>query len=64
MTQSTATQPIMQQPSDIRPFQFTAPEEELTVHYQQHPSGAHFAAWEQPAAIVDDFRAGFRSLRT
>ena len=33
------------------------------LHYQQHPKGAHFAAWEQPKALVDDMRNGFRSLR-
>lgn len=33
------------------------------IHYQQHPKGAHFAAWEQPQAIVADLRAGFRPLR-
>ena len=33
------------------------------IYYQRHPKGAHFAAWEQPGAIVGDLRAGFRSLR-
>ena len=33
------------------------------IYYQQHPKGAHFAAWEQPQAITDDLRAGFRPLR-
>jgi hypothetical protein len=33
------------------------------IYYQRHPKGAHFAAWEQPGAIVNDLRAGFRSLR-
>ena len=33
------------------------------IYYKLHPKGAHFAAWEQPAALVDDLRAGFRSLR-
>jgi pimeloyl-ACP methyl ester carboxylesterase len=33
------------------------------IYYNQHPEGAHFAAWEQPQAMVDDLRAGFRSLR-
>jgi len=33
------------------------------LYYKKHPEGAHFAAWEQPAAIVEDLRAGFRSLR-
>jgi pimeloyl-ACP methyl ester carboxylesterase len=33
------------------------------LYYQKHPEGAHFAAWEQPQAIVDDLRNGFRSLR-
>ena len=33
------------------------------LYYQKHPEGAHFAAWEQPKALVDDMRNGFRSLR-
>ena len=33
------------------------------LYYKKHPEGAHFAAWEQPAALVDDLRNGFRSLR-
>ena len=33
------------------------------IYYKLHPVGAHFAAWEQPAALVDDLRNGFRSLR-
>jgi pimeloyl-ACP methyl ester carboxylesterase len=33
------------------------------VYYQRHPKGGHFAAWEQPRAVVDDLRNGFRSLR-
>ncbi|MFL6755136.1 MAG: epoxide hydrolase family protein [Sphingomicrobium sp.] len=33
------------------------------LYYRKHAEGAHFAAWEQPQAIVDDLRDGFRSLR-
>jgi pimeloyl-ACP methyl ester carboxylesterase len=33
------------------------------VYYKRHPKGAHFAAWEQPQALVEDLRAGFKSLR-
>jgi pimeloyl-ACP methyl ester carboxylesterase len=33
------------------------------LYYKKHPEGAHFAAWEQPQAIVEDLRAGFRTLR-
>jgi pimeloyl-ACP methyl ester carboxylesterase len=33
------------------------------LYYKRHPKGAHFAAWEQPQAIVEDLRAGFASLR-
>jgi pimeloyl-ACP methyl ester carboxylesterase len=33
------------------------------AYYKRHPKGAHFAAWEQPQAIVEDLRAGFKSLR-
>ena len=33
------------------------------VHYNQLDAGGHFAAWEQPKLLVDEMRAGFRSLR-
>ena len=33
------------------------------VHYNRPPKGGHFAAWEQPALLVDELRAGFRSVR-
>jgi pimeloyl-ACP methyl ester carboxylesterase len=33
------------------------------LFYRKHDDGAHFAAWEQPRAIVEDLRDGFRSLR-
>jgi pimeloyl-ACP methyl ester carboxylesterase len=33
------------------------------IYYRSHPKGAHFAAWEQPRAMVEDLRAGFKSLR-
>jgi len=33
------------------------------AYYKSHPAGAHFAAFEQPQALVEDSRAGFRSLR-
>lgn len=33
------------------------------VYYNKHPKGAHFAAWEQPEALIRDMRTGFRSLR-
>jgi pimeloyl-ACP methyl ester carboxylesterase len=33
------------------------------LYYKKHPKGAHFAAWEQPQALVEDLRAGFKSLR-
>lgn len=33
------------------------------IFYRQHPKGAHFASWEQPQALVEDMRDGFRSLR-
>ena len=33
------------------------------IYYRKHPEGAHFAAWEQPEALVDDMREGFRALR-
>ncbi len=33
------------------------------VHYNQLEKGGHFAAWEQPKLLVDEMRAGFKSLR-
>ena len=33
------------------------------VYYKRHDKGGHFAAWEQPALLVSDLRAAFRSLR-
>jgi len=33
------------------------------IHYKRMAKGGHFAAWEQPAAFVDEMRTGFRSLR-
>jgi pimeloyl-ACP methyl ester carboxylesterase len=33
------------------------------VYFGDHTKGGHFAAWEQPQAIVDDLRKGFRSLQ-
>jgi pimeloyl-ACP methyl ester carboxylesterase len=34
------------------------------VHYNKIPKGGHFAAWEQPKALIEEIRAGFRTLRT
>jgi pimeloyl-ACP methyl ester carboxylesterase len=33
------------------------------IYYKKHDKGGHFAAWEQPALLTEDIRAGFRSLR-
>ena len=33
------------------------------VHYSRPAKGGHFAAWEQPATLVADVRATFRTLR-
>ena len=33
------------------------------VFYKRHTKGGHFAAWEQPQALTEDIREGFRSLR-
>ena len=33
------------------------------VHYNQLDKGGHFAAWEQPELLVDEMRAGLKSLR-
>jgi pimeloyl-ACP methyl ester carboxylesterase len=34
------------------------------VYFNKLDKGGHFAAWEQPAYLVQDMRAGFRSLRS
>jgi len=33
------------------------------IHYNRLPKGGHFAAWEQPQFLVEEVRAGLRSLR-
>ena len=33
------------------------------IYYNTHDKGCHFAAWEQPQALVEDLRAGFKSVR-
>jgi len=33
------------------------------LYYKKHDKGGHFAAWERPQLLVEDVRAGFRSLR-
>jgi len=33
------------------------------IHFNQLPKGGHFAAWEQPALLSQEVRAGLRSLR-
>jgi pimeloyl-ACP methyl ester carboxylesterase len=33
------------------------------IHYNQLDKGGHFAAWEQPNLLVEELRAGFKSLR-
>ena len=33
------------------------------VYYKRHDKGGHFAAWEQPQALVSDLRAAFSELR-
>jgi len=33
------------------------------VHYNKLDKGGHFAAWEQPKLLVEELRAGFKSLR-
>jgi len=33
------------------------------IYYKKHDRGGHFAAWEQPQLLVEDLRAGFKSLR-
>ena len=34
------------------------------TYYRTRDKGGHFAAWEQPQALSEDIREGFRSLRT
>ena len=34
------------------------------LFFRKHAEGAHFAAWEQPKALVEDLREGFRTLRS
>ena len=34
------------------------------IFYNKLPKGGHFAAWEQPAFLVQDLRDGLRSLRS
>jgi pimeloyl-ACP methyl ester carboxylesterase len=33
------------------------------IYFNKLPKGGHFAAWEQPAFLVSDVRAAFKSLR-
>lgn len=33
------------------------------IFYRRHQKGGHFAAWEQPQALVEDMREAFRPLR-
>jgi pimeloyl-ACP methyl ester carboxylesterase len=33
------------------------------IYFNQVPKGGHFAAFEQPEFLVNEMRAGFRSLR-
>lgn len=33
------------------------------IHYNRLPKGGHFAAFEQPEALVDELRTAFRSVR-
>jgi pimeloyl-ACP methyl ester carboxylesterase len=33
------------------------------IHYNKLDQGGHFAAWEQPKALTEELRAGFKSLR-
>jgi pimeloyl-ACP methyl ester carboxylesterase len=35
----------------------------LIYYNNKHDKGGHFAAWEQPEALVKDIREGFKSLR-
>jgi pimeloyl-ACP methyl ester carboxylesterase len=35
----------------------------LVYYNRNHEKGGHFAAWEQPIALVSDMRKGFKSIR-
>jgi hypothetical protein len=41
---------------------FMDPQHQMT-YWTEHQEGGHFAAMEEPALLVDDLRAFFRSLR-
>ncbi|WP_371476591.1 epoxide hydrolase family protein [Kitasatospora sp. NBC_00315] len=44
-------------PRDLKPEPRSYAEAFLNLHdYVEHPSGGHFAAWEQPGAYADDVR--------
>jgi pimeloyl-ACP methyl ester carboxylesterase len=34
------------------------------IHYNKLNKGGHFAAWEQPALLVSELRASFKTLRS
>ena len=34
------------------------------IHFNRLDKGGHFAAWEQPAAFTEEFRAAFKPLRS
>jgi len=42
---------------------WTEPTYPNLIHYNQLEKGRHFAAWEQPKLLVDEMRAGLKSLR-
>jgi hypothetical protein len=33
------------------------------IYYRKRDKGGHFAAWEQPASMIEDIREGLRTLR-
>ena len=33
------------------------------IHFNKLDKGGHFAAWEQPKALTEELRTGFKSLR-
>lgn len=52
-------------PHDIaRPIRRVAEQRNHIVHWSEHERGGHFAAMEQPQALVDDVRAMFRRFRS
>ena len=71
-TPSHDRKPVVEAPTGITWFddddssgqsRFWAPEYYNLVRWSGQATGGHFAAWEQPATVVDELRQTFRLLR-